>query len=126
MRRTPLAIVGATATAALLTVGLGLAPAAQAYPPGKDQTTTTNKDTVKPGGKAKVGVKNAQPGCRVKFSVVNKKGKEVDSRTGEVDADGRANRILSFPEKPGTYTIVSSVYGKGCAESESSTDVQVG
>lgn len=125
MRRTTMAVAAATCSG-LLGLGLIAAPAAMAYPPGKEEKTVVNKTEVNPGGKVKAQARNAQPGCRVSFTVVNRKGKTISTRTGEVGNDGRASRSVRMPDKPGNYEIVTRVYGKGCQEASSSASVRVG
>ena len=127
MRRTQLTIAGATVTAALLAAGLAVAPAAQAYPPGKEQKTELNKDEIRPGGRFKVEVRNAQPGCRVTFTIVNSRGREVASRVATVGNDRSATRQFSgdTPTRAGDYTVVTRVSGQGCASAESSSSFTV-
>lgn len=125
MRRTTMAVSAATCSG-LMGLGLITAPAAMAYPPGKEEKTVVNKTEVRPGGKVRAQARNAQPGCRVSFAVVNRNGRVVSSRTTEVGSDGRAQRTLPMPERPGAYEIVTSVYGKGCEEASSSATVFVG
>lgn len=125
MRRTTMA-VAAAASSGLLGLGLFAAPAAMAYPPGKEEKTVVNKTEANPGGRVKAEARNAQPGCRVSFSVVNERGKTKATRTRTVGEDGRANATVPMPEKPGTYEIVTRVFGKGCSEASSSATVTVG
>ena len=126
MRASSFATVGLAATAALLATGLAVAPMAQAYPPGKTQKTTLNKSEIRQDGRFKAFVKNAQPGCRVKFTLVDKNGNVVDSRTGTVSSSGGDERQFSpAPSKTGTYTVIATVSGSGCAASESSSSITV-
>jgi hypothetical protein len=125
MRRTTMAVAAATCSG-LLGLGLIAAPAAMAYPPGKEEKTVVNKTEVRSGGKVKAQARNAQPGCRVTFSVVNRNGKTVSTRTAEVNSEGRANQTVRMPEKPGNYEIVTRVFGRGCEEASSSASVRVG
>jgi hypothetical protein len=124
MRRSTMAIAAATCSG-LLAIGLVAAPAASAYPPGKDQKTTTNKDEVRPGGKVKSEVRNAQPGCRATFAVVNAKGRTIETRTRTVGEDRRVQVTLPMPERSGTYTIVTTVSGRGCQAGSSEASVTV-
>lgn len=125
MRRTTMAVAAATCSG-LLALGLIVAPAAMAYPPGKEEKTVVNKTEVRSGGKVKAQARNAQPGCRVSFAVVNRKGKTISTRTTEVGSDGRAQRTVRMPDKPGNYEIVTRVFGRGCEEASSSASVRVG
>jgi hypothetical protein len=129
MRRTPITIAAA-ACSGLLAVGLVAAPSASAYPPGKDQKTKVNKEQVRPDGKLKPQVRNAQPGCRARFEVVNKGGKVVvtrkTSKDNGVGQDGRVARTLRMPKKPGNYTIRTTIFGAGCLKASSSANVTVG
>ena len=125
MRRSTMAIAAATCSG-LLAIGLVAAPAASAYPPGKQQKTEVNKSQVRQDGRFKAVVVNAQPGCRVTFTVVNANGKVVDSRTGKVGKKGRAQREFSpAPSRPGTYTVISEIRGSGCTPAESAATITV-
>jgi len=124
MRRSTMAIAAATCSG-LLAIGLVAAPAASAYPPGKDQKTTVNKDEVRPGGKVKSEVRNAQPGCRATFAVVNSKGKTKATRTRTVGENRQVQATLPMPNRPGTYTIVTTVSGRGCQAGSSEATVTV-
>lgn len=126
MRRS-VALVAVTTCSGLLAAGLLIAPAAQAYPPGKEQKTELNKDEIRPGGRFKVEVRNAQPGCRVTFTIVNSRGREVASRVATVGNDRSATRQFSgdTPTRAGDYTVVTRVSGQGCASAESSSSFTV-
>jgi len=128
MRRTSFAIA-ATACSSLLALGLVAAPAASAYPPGKEQKTLVSKDIVRAESKLKPEVRNAQPGCRATFAVVNANGKVVTSRTTSkangVNSQGRAARTLRMPKKAGAYEITVTVSGKGCTQVTSSVGILI-
>jgi len=126
MRRSA-ALVAVTTCSGLLAAGLLIAPAAQAYPPGKQQKTELNKDEIRPGGRFKVEVRNAQPGCRVTFTIVNSRGREVTQRVATVGEDRYAIRQFSgdTPTRAGDYTVVTRVSGQGCASAESSASFTV-
>lgn len=126
MRKTASAFLIASSAGALV-LGLSLAAPASAYPPGKQQKTELNKSSIREGGRFKADVRNAQPGCRVTFTIVNARGREVTSRTGTVGPDGRAEREFSrdTPRRPGTYTVQTVVSGSGCARATSSAEIEV-
>lgn len=124
MRRSPLAITGAVAASALLALSVAAAPAASAYPPGKTEKTKLNKTETKAGGKVKVEAKNAQPGCKVTYQVVNAKGKVKSQKTGTVGNDGTASKKLVLPDKKNkTFTIVTKISGSGCTPTSSSATI---
>jgi len=124
MRRST-TIVGAAALSGLLAIGLAGAPAASAYPPGKDQKTTTSRDEVRPGGQVRSEVRNAEPGCRATFAVVNSRGATKETRTVTVGDDRRAAVRLTMPYRPDDYTIVTQVRGRDCTEATSEATVTV-
>ncbi len=124
MRRSTMAFAAATCSG-LLALGLVAAPAASAYPPGKDQKTTTSRDEVRSGGQVRSEVRNAEPGCRATFAVVNSNGRTKETRTVTVGEDRRAGVRLTMPNRPGTYTIVTQVRGRGCTEATSEATVTV-
>lgn len=124
MRRTPLTIAGAVAGAALLAISVAAAPAASAYPPGKEEKTKLNKTETKPGGKVQVEAKNAQPGCTVTYQVINAQGKVKSEKSGKVGSDGTAYMKLTLPDKANkTFTIVTKISGKGCEKTSSSATI---
>lgn len=126
MRKTASAFAAAIGAGALV-LGLVAAPPASAYPPGKQQKTELNKTSIREGGRFKAYVRNAQPGCRVKFSMLNRNGREVASRTGNVGSSGEAEREFSgdTPTRPGTYTVQAVVSGTGCARATSTARIEV-
>ena len=115
-------IIAAATCSGLLALGLVVAPAASAYPPGKQQKTELNKTEIREGGRFKATVKNAQPGCRVKFTITNSNGREIASRTGTVNSDRQETRQFSgdTPTRPGTYTVTARISGNGCGSPSSS------
>jgi len=126
MRKTASAFAAAIGAGALV-LGLVAAPPASAYPPGKQQKTELNKSSIREGGRFKAEVRNAQPGCRVTFTMVNARGREVASRTGTVGPEGSAEREFSrdTPRRPGTYTVQTVVSGSGCTRATSSAEIEV-
>lgn len=119
--------IAAVTCSGLVALGLLVAPAASAYPPGKQQKTELNKSEIREGGRFKAVVVNAQPGCRVSFTIRNANGREVAKRTGTIGNKGRAQREFSgdTPTKPGTYTVETLVSGPGCARASSSATFSV-
>lgn len=126
MRRTTMAVAAATCSG-LLGLGLIAAPAAMAYPPGKQQKTEVNKSSIREGGRFKAEVRNAQPGCRVSFTIRNANGREIARRTGTIGNGGQAQREFSgdTPTKAGEYTVETVVAGPGCARATSSATITV-
>ena len=123
MRRTTMAVAAATCSG-LLGLGLIAAPAAMAYPPGKEEKTKLSKSETKPGGRVAVEAKNAQPGCTVTYEVVNEKGKVKSKKTGTVGSDGTATTKLTLPDKANkTFTIRTKISGSGCAKTSSSATI---
>lgn len=125
MRTRSYAVV-AVAASGIMAMGLLTAPAASAYPPGKAQKTVLNRTDVRSEGRFKAEVRNAEPGCRVRFAIVDRNGREVDSRTGTVARDGTTEREFSpAPTREGTYTVTATVSGGGCLTERSSATLTV-
>lgn len=120
-------IIAAATCSGLLALGLVVAPAASAYPPGTQQQTELNKTEIREGGRFKAVVENARPGCTATIHIINKNGRIVTSRSGTVNKNGRLTREFSgdTPTRPGTYTVTTRISGTGCGRPSSSATLTV-
>jgi hypothetical protein len=125
----------ASVAAAALMLGLLVAPAAQAYPPGTSPRIATDKKTYRPKKKIKVQASRFQPRCLVSFIWVGKgaKGWSRKEKNKTIGKNGRAKaQIKKGPKKKGKYVVkvkvrvkASKKKGRICSQESASTKYKV-